>query len=267
MPLSQLLSEVWSCQIPKGKESEVNTQESISPLIILLNRTSFTTILANQKLETFSHHVRRHFPNPIFRVASLLVGPSLKFNKFTLFPKIPLDLQIVIWKAAEDRCINFSNTHHRPNLDPSIGWFLLVNFEVDEIFSKTSQRCFYQLGKNAVLINPEKDTLRFSKSIQGLRKIMQKHPESMSKTRRIEIFPTCTKSEKMLDVCCLSSIQIITVRAIRKAGEVKPVDRSHPTVYTLEFLRPSFILEAQKTGIAHIGLSVAAIFSPSRGNI
>jgi hypothetical protein len=107
---------------------------------------------------------------------------------FTLFPKLPTDLQIKIWKLSfVPRRVILMGPGHRQQLELLAGALLLVNFEARQIFLENYTKCFHDLGQKAVYFNFSLDILYVKSALTELQKLARQYPRAMGQIQWIDV--------------------------------------------------------------------------------
>lgn len=114
--------------------------------------------------------------------------PMATLDKFELFPSLPPELRIKIWKMAilpERVFITPSGDKDLPLITTDIP-FRGVNVESREIYEENHSLCF-----NGTWFNPVLDTLCLAGGLCAMREILKHYPDDMHRVRVIEVVPVC----------------------------------------------------------------------------
>jgi hypothetical protein len=163
-------------------------------------------------------------------------------KEFTLFPRLPAELRIKIWKNTFiPRRIVLDRHTDRPRLDPSAGALLLVNNEAHEVFVENYALAFHGHGLRGIYINYSIDILFLNTSIKALKLLLKQHPTTMSRIQWLDIRPCVHRHEypfAEINLSTMASLQLLTVRWACSTGRQYNIGyRSHVITTTLVRLR------------------------------
>jgi len=112
-------------------------------------------------LNTVSKHTKLY---PVINIALDQIFQALSakrksnnLNSFTLFPKLPTELRIKIWKLSFTPQRVAVNKDGRIQQDQTINAPLSVNSEARDIFLENYSRCFHGLDQQTIYLNASND--------------------------------------------------------------------------------------------------------------
>lgn len=130
--------------------------------------------------------------SPTPRNPSSEQGGSQTGGAFELFPMLPAEVRVKIWKHVfEPQQVKMPWHMNDPPMDPYVGRFIFVNFEARQVFLEVYKRAFYMpkeelWGRKGVLFNFAMDTIAIAGSIYELYTLLRRYPSCARQLRYID---------------------------------------------------------------------------------
>lgn len=148
-------------------------------------------------------------------------------NEFSKFSFLPLELQLMVWRAAyTPRKIHFATFNDAPRMPTSMTNLRLACQDSNQIFLNNYTPCFANtnnkegIPRNPTYVNFEIDTISLIHGLELLAWLAEEFPEQLSKVKRIEVSTYNQAGQDIwgpymlcgMDLSCLSSNTTITVK-------------------------------------------------------